>query len=366
MGSIFSSLTNEKLNQLMIEHAPSFYDFSENISKGRIASLAPPFESYQTTNGDIISFCASFFDTYNEYLAKLIEEDLEWVQLMMHNIVEEASGRRVFFDLKKDVEDVEKMIIATLAQYFKGLPSEAVSVFEKGMLANNMHLFELIPQISISSAYFYRIRKDRGGIIDSGKELFHVPFEHRIYCGTYRYSIPGYPSLYLAKKLNIAKIETGISDTDSYYAACFSPQKELCFIDLALTRSFDKIWERYSLLVFYPLIMACGLKVRFPEAPFKPEYVLPQVMAQVFRLHDKQDTFNGFSYISTKLDKPDFMDINMRNFVLWIKGADEEKGYSESLANLFTVSGPLKCSGDRPTEEIEVELIVSPFLPVLD
>lgn len=358
--------TKEELNQLMIDLTRSFYDFSENIAKGRIKELAPPFESYQTFDGDIISYCSSFFDTYNERLKNLKDEDLEWVNQMMHTIVKEASGLSVSFDLKRDVAAVEEMIISTLAQYFKGLPSEAVSVFEKKMLANELHLFQLIPQLSISNFDYFRVRKDRGEVINSGKDLFHVPFELRRFCGSYRYSILGYPSLYLAKKLDIAKLETGISESDSYYAACFQAKKELRFIDLALTESFETIWERYSLLVFYPLIMACGLKVRYPDASFIPEYVLPQVMAQVFRLHEVPGTFDGFTYISTKVAKPDYMDMDMRNFVLWIKGADEEKGYSKSLAERFFVSGPIKCPGDRPTEEIEIELVTSSFSPVLD
>ena len=312
------------------------------------------------------SFYSSFFETYNDRLNKLKNEDLEGVNQMMHTFIERVSDLKVSFDLRRDVAAVEEMILSTMVQYFKGLPSEAVSEFEKRMLANNLHLFQLIPQLGISNLDYFRVRKDRGEAINSGKDLFHVPFECRIYCGSYRYSIPGYPSLYLAKKLDIAKLETAITDSESFYASCFHANKELRFIDLALTESFETIWERYSLLVFYPLIMACGLKVRNPEASFKPEYVLPQVMAQVFRLHEIPGTFDGFTYISTKVAKPDYMDMNMRNFVLWIKGAEEEKGYSKSLADLFTVSGPIKCHGDRPTEEIENELLASPFLPVLD
>lgn len=359
-------MDKKDINAQIIALTQPFYDLSEDIAHGRILELAPPFESYKTYSGDIISYCNRFFEEYNSYLGEIQDEVVERVGLMMSLLVKQASGREATFHLKDDVKALEEMIIHTLAQCFKGLPSEAVAVFEAGMLANNMHLFELIPQLSVGGVSYFRVRKDDGHELNSGKDLFHVPFDKRSYCGSYRYSIPGYPSLYLAKTLDIAKLETGIQMGDTYYAACFRPKRELHFIDLALTQSFETIWERYSLLVFYPLIMACGLKVRIPNAPFKPEYALPQVMAQVFRLHMKEGAFDGFSYISTKEDKPDFMDVNMRNFVLWIKGADQEKEYSKSLADEFTVSGPMKCRGDQPTGEIENALMNSWFSQVLE
>lgn len=359
-------LSTEDLNRMMIDSVRSFHDFSDSLAKCSIEELAPPFESYQAYKGDIISYCMDFFDKYNKHLDELDDEHLVNVNLMMHKLVEHYSGAQATFDLKKDVRAVEEMIVETLVQYFKGLPSESVTAFEKRMLANKKHLFLLIPQLTIESNAYYRVRPNPGFDLTKGKDLFHVPFDLRIHCGSYRYSIPGYPSLYLAKRLNVAKLETEIKDCDVYYAACFRPKRALCFIDLALPPLFNSISDRYSFLVFYPLMMACGLQVRYSEAPFKPEYVLPQVMAQVFRLHENKDSFDGFSYVSTKVVKPNFMDINMRNFVLWIKGADEESGYSQQLADIFTVSSPIKCKGDKPTDEIEKKLLASSFYPVLD
>ena len=355
----------DELNRLLVSQTQSFYNLSEDIAKGKIPDLAPPFESYQAFKGDIISYCIVFFDKYNGYLSVMEDIEIERVGNEMTTLVKRASGRKATFDLKKDVHTVEQMIVDTLVQCFKGFPSEAVSVFEKRMIADQMHLFELIPQLSVSGVSFFRVRKNDGEVLKEGKALFHVPFDKRQYCGTYRYSIPGYPSLYLAKKMDIAKLETNIKEGDTFYAACFRPNRELRFIDLSLTQVFETTWERYSLLVFYPLIMACGLTVKMSNAPYKPEYALPQVMSQVFRLHVVEGTFDGFSYISTKVDNPDFMDSNMRNFVLWINGADEEKGYSKSLADSFMVSGPIKCKGYQSTSEIEVKLMRAPFYPVL-
>lgn len=341
----------------------SFDNFSFDIALGRIKELAPPFDSYLSYDGDIIDYCHSFFQIYNRHLLALKKEEIYSVGEEMSEIALQYSGKQASFDLFKDVDTVQRMIFEALVQSFKGFPSEAFRVFEERMLADNMHLFELFPQIEIRSIPLFRVRKDSGEVVNSSKDLFHVPFEKRIRCGTDRFSILGYPSLYLSTKLEIAKRETEIAD-EKYYAACFKPTRPLHFLDLSLNNTFESIWERYCLLVFYPLMMACGLTVKSPSYSFKPEYIIPQTITQVFRLHMLNSSFDGISYISTTVDEPNYMDMNMRNYVLWIQGADQREGTSKSLAESFSVSGPIKCSSFKSTQEIENELKQMDFSPV--
>ena len=167
----------EELNRLLVSQTQSFYNISEDIAKGRIPDMAPPFESYQAFKGDIISYCMDFFEKYNGYLSVMEDTEIERVGNEMTTLVKRASGRKATFDLMKDVHTVERMIVDTLVQCFKGFPSEAVSVFEKRMIANQMHLFELIPQLSVSGVSFFRVRKEDGEALTEGKALFHVPFD---------------------------------------------------------------------------------------------------------------------------------------------------------------------------------------------
>lgn len=358
-------MNNTDLNAFLIGLTKSFYDFSNRIAHGVVPELAPPFLSYHDFDGDIISYYEWFFDKYNECLSALPNDEIERVGEMMSALIEHSSGRVASFSLIQDVQRVQKMIIDAMVQYFKGFPSEAMAVVESEMLKDNMHLFLLLPQLEISGFSLYRIARTNRRV-ESGKDMFHVPFNKRCCCGTYRYSIPGYPSLYLSHRLDVSKREMDVSGRESYYAACFNPVNPLRFVDLGLTKSFEAIWERYSLLVFYPLIMACGLKVKDSKMPFKPEYVIPQLLTQVIRLHMTGDVdFDGISYISTKLDAPDYFDLNQRNYVLWIKGADQENHYSEQLAEKFRVSGPLRCCGMASTIKIENKLKGMEFKPVL-
>ena len=353
------------IDALMPSLVKSFYTLSEQIAKGMITEIAAPFESYQTHSGDIISYYESFFDKYNKYLSQLNKREIDIVGEMMSLLAKKGSGLDASFHLLDDVEKVEKLIYDTVVQCFKGYPSEAFEKCEKPMLDNNMHLLLLLPQLEINNGFYYRVRKSSGSKLKSNKDLFHVPFHKREYCGTYRYSIPGYPSLYLSERLNVANLETGIKWHDSYYASCFQHNRPLRFIDLALTRDFGALWERYSLIVFYPMIMACGLKVKNPNSPYKPEYAFPQVFSQVIRLHMVESHFDGISFVSTKIEKPDFMNMDMRNYVLWIKGAEKEKDYSQELAEVFIATDPIKCCGISSTSKIEKRLKKLPFVPIL-
>lgn len=346
-----------QVNQYLISITQSFYDFSEKVARGNIPELAPPFEEYQGWSGDIISYCSHFFKVYNSYLDRLDKDDVVRAGSMMSQLVNSATGRVASFDLFRDVKRVEDVIMGALVQYFKGLPSEAFNLVEKEMCKDELHLLLLLPQLEIQNSSFYRIRKRGHSSVMKRCDLFHVPFHKRDLCGTFRYSIPGYPSLYLSHRISVAKLETGIKPWNCYYAACFKTAgRSLRFIDLSLTGTFGTIWERYSLLVFYPLIMACGLKVKNATGAFKPEYVIPQILAQVIRLHMVDGDFDGVSYISTKLPKPDFMDMNQRNFVMWIIGAEQEKSYSEYLADKLVVSAPILCYPWNCVSKIEKKL----------
>lgn len=361
-------LSPEQVNILLISMTKSFFDFSEKIAKGVIKELAAPFSDYQNWEGDILSYYNDFFDRYNSQLSKLNKSDIQSAEQMVSALVKDASGITVSFDLLNEVRAVENMIHDSMVMRFKGFPSEAFNIFEKGMLASDLHLMNLLPQIIINNASYFRVRKKGQGRITESKDLFHVPFEKRGKNATYRYSVPGYPSLYLSHRLEIACLETGIKRWDSYYASSFKAEgdRSLRFIDLSLTNAFYTVWERYSLLVFYPLIMACGLKVKHPGDAFKPEYVIPQLLAQVVRLHMVDGRFDGISYICTKVEYPDFRDVSQRNYVLWITGAEQESGYSKSLSDKVLATKPLKCYPCSCFTKNEHRLLAEPYTRILD
>ena len=91
-------------------------------------------------------------------------------------------------------------------------------------------------------------------------------------------------------------------------------------------------------MLFYPLIFACGLKVKEETRPFKPEYVIPQILFQII---SEQSDLMGVSYTSTRMEHVDFRDSRQRNFVLIVPKADQSQGQSEVLAESLTCTMPI-------------------------
>lgn len=199
---------------------------------------------------------------------------------------------------------------------------------------------------------YYRIR----GSIDFAterKEMFHIPVSKRQLVKTERYSMPGYPCLYLASQAELCWYECG--RPEQFTIARFDvPQEEdnyLRFIDFSeklvpLKYSFlgwfynekDKQAVREYLLKHictYPLRAACSVATQYPKADFKEEYIIPQLLLQ-WVVHD--DFFDGIRYESCSLND-EVKSMGGHNIVLVSKSFDSE-GYDMRLKKCIRVGIP--------------------------
>lgn len=317
-----------------------FTDFAKILALGKHPTLSPPFKAYQDSDNDILSFYHSFFKEYLSNLKAIGPQVIEKVNTTMQSAIETQGKLKINFDIITEVKAVCKAILDATTEYFKGFPALAYEIFEEAMTDNNCHLLELLPQLLIKDTIFYRVRK--GINFQERKDLFHTPFEKRVKCNSYRFSTLGYPSLYLASTLKTALLESDAKNLEEYSCACFKPTRTLTFIDLALPDRKLEFWEQYSLVVFYPLITACNLKVKERNEPFKPEYIIPQLLVQIIRLHSQN--FDGITYTSTKHENVCYTSFDQRDFIMYIPFAEQEKGYSQELAEKLISTKPMPCN----------------------
>lgn len=358
------NLSDREKNDVLAKHLgfEAFHKFAGDIARQQIKDLAPPFTSYSSYDRDIISYLDDFFHRYQNYLSSS-KDCLERVNVCMQAYIEVVRSKMnmpaltLHFNIQEEINNVCKMIFDALVMYYKGFPAEAYNIMEQAMTRADNHLMELLPQLLYQKGCnMFRVRS---GEYYNIKDLFHVPFEKRERCNSYRFSIAGVPALYCGASLNTSILETGISKDAEFSATRFcinDVQNDIAFVDLALPFGRDlTFWEEYSLIVFYPLIVACGLKVRKKDF-FKPEYVIPQLFYQIIRNHGQG--FCGISYTSTRYSRPDFTDYQQRNFVLFVRNADKEKGYDIDLASRMEATRPQKFiySSDETVKEQEAEL----------
>ena len=327
-------MSAEEVDALMRRMGKPFDDFAQALATGSIKELAPPFDDYQVFKGGLLEFYKMFFQKYRNYLNNIDDNTWNFVNLSMSAFIEYHGGPKVEFDIIKEYDRLTMGIINSLSAYLNGKPNIAYNCLEEVFVEKDCHLLKTLPQIQYQGA-LYRVRGERN--LKDSKELFHTPFELRNRCGSYRYSILGYPSLYLAESLDTSLAECRIDNND-YSAVCFRSVSPLCCADLSLPNCELSFWERYSLVLFYPLIFACGLKVKEETRPFKPEYVIPQILFQII---SEQSDLMGVSYTSTRMEHVDFRDSKQRNYVLIVPKADQSQGQSEELAELLICTIPV-------------------------
>lgn len=154
---------------------------------------------------------------------------------------------------------------------------------------------------------FFRVRPTEyfsEEISSNANEMFHVPISKRQIASDGRFSLSGFPSLYLSTMLPLAWQETGYPAKYYYseYQYAYRYDKswgkrdvsnELQFISLyspneinfwgssVKYKNFDlwlKVIARY--LKTYPLILACSFVNKSGSNSYKQEYIIPQMLMQ--------------------------------------------------------------------------------------
>lgn len=210
----------------------------------------------------------------------------------------------------------------------------------------------------VSDQNFYRIRTSSYAL--NRKDLFHIPMDLRQIIKSYRYSIPGYPCLYLATGLQLSWFECGMPE-DFYYSifklqSNGSPIKLLNFghqpIDFISgiathyknkknTPQMLEFLEQNILkyLVSFPLMTACSLSVENRDVAFVEEYIFPQQL--LLWLRDRTN-YDGILYRTcSSIEKA--RDWSYINLVMPARQITSQ-GYCEYLNNLFVISEPKRVS----------------------
>lgn len=224
-----------------------------------------------------------------------------------------------------------------LGDSFRSYHEDAFEKTKDFFHADNYFYFGMLPQLQIHNNVLFRLRK--GDFRNGGDgALFHVPFELRHLVGSQRYSIPGYSALYLAGSFFTAWCELDRPTLSNLSYAKFRFKGDRTFLDLGLPYlKPQEMWEYYSLFAMFPLLMACMVRVKHPEAPFKPEYIMPQLMLKLVREHSQ--FFSGIAYMSNKVPASFTQySLGSRNFVVCTFNSLGRFGWDAKLAETMEMS----------------------------
>lgn len=226
----------------------------------------------------------------------------------------------------------------------EGLLADATQLFYDKIYSNKAFIdaYELLPKSKL-----FRLRTSEYGGLFSKEGMFHIPFDKRHLVSNNRFSVYGFPSLYLGESTYICWEEMGNPNFDTCNISMFSNNQTLSVINLSpIMEDFD-----INRILKYPLAYVCLLGARHHDSPFKEEYVIPQILMQCLLIDNKansQTSCVGIRYLSNKAytQRPLFP-LNEKedlrryfNYVFPAFGPYDNKSLSRKLQSLFSWSAP--------------------------
>lgn len=279
----------------------------------------------------------------------------------------------VFSKIKLLTESLNK----TVEYFYNGEILKATETFNQGMdkvFFKDLSILNFSTKVAVDQT-FYRARISEQRLLKRA-DLFHINFNLRHLVSTNRYSIPGFPALYLGDTSYICWEEFDQPELKNLNFSLFKNTRELNIIqllrieDLLAQLQGNKSEEIPFLLtyfVFFPLTLACSIKVRQAKGNFKPEYIIPQLLLQYI---NENPDYDGLKYSSSKVDYSKLHNMTSYNYVFPVKKI-KAQGYCDNLENLFhctqptslnleeIVHNPVGTSHSMPpsTDDRQIELI---------
>lgn len=236
-----------------------------------------------------------------------------------------------------------KAINAAVEAYLDGDPVQSFDEIDR--VFNVKGIPELIDISEIEpNTTFYRMRIGNENFTQ--EDMFHIPFDKRGKVRSQRYSIPGFPSLYLSDSIYLCWEKLGRPNIDNFHVVKIVSSERIRMLSFNTTQFYVQNYtdtdegkkKLLSYIMTWPLILACSTKVKNRVDFFKPEYIVPQLLLQWVR---KNNEVEGIKYFSTNIDYTNLGNQgNFYNFVLPVK-ENKDVGFCKKLVTKFVLSQPL-------------------------
>ena len=125
----------------------------------------------------------------------------------------------------------------------------------------------------------------------------------------------GFPSLYLGSSVYVCWEEMRRPDIDYANFALFKTTTTIKVVDLANKEHYHFTGEKFTDC----LVLACSFPVQFPNDPFKPEYIIPQMLLQSLVRYNR-DNKNGEKIAGIK-----YSSTHIKDSKLWINYPENRK-----------------------------------------
>lgn len=212
--------------------------------------------------------------------------------------------------------------------------------------ANRQNAVSFFPITTIEeNSFWFRARKPNLETRFCREDLFHVPFRKRGIVGSERFSLLGYPCLYLGKTLKCVDAETGGSGIKA--VSCFKTNQKIRVFDFTFfspDHKTDNTARLIDNILSYPLKIAASIPSNAGKQrnEYIPEYIIPQLLLHCALKNRDGMKADGIMYTSTKAILEYITDEHYSDYTnivipsVFIK----EKGLCSHLNSLFSLTEP--------------------------
>lgn len=274
------------------------------------------------------------------------------IQTTLLNKLRSCDDRIIFNRFRIDKADFCQLYIdeiskyKVICQYYKrGNIAKAIMEMRKVLKANK--------QISISTLekgerLLFRVRKNESYQLYDRGNMFHMPLNKTSNIGNQRYSINGFPCLYLGASIYDCWEECRRPDLErlNVVAYKYAKSKPLKFISIDYPKHVSELLHYKNIVLF----LHCSYFSKNDKDVHKDEYVIPElVLHSLISIRDKKKyDYDGIAYISSRFFRstcffPSNHDL-MINYVIPIRGGEpikfgkDELQYDPDLADMFRIS----------------------------
>lgn len=253
----------------------------------------------------------------------------------------------------KSISDTTSTIVSVLESYSSAHVANSINSLQKFIHENKNRLMvmEVDAETNEDDINWFRMRiQEKNKRTFSSNEMFHIPFQLRGKVNTQRYSLPGYPCLYVSRSIWATWEEMHEPNLSNFCVSLLQPVSKFKVLDLRIIDDSKlELFDVEKVLCTMPLIIACSIKVLYPDDNFKPEYIIPQLI--MLALVDEQDWW-GCAYTSTQRNPLFQWSLHkLDNLALPVKMVERE-GLCTKLCNLFQITD---------ATNYEYEMLKKPF-----
>lgn len=286
-----------------------------------------------------------------------------------------------------EIETISNLLKQCIHEYHQGFPAAAFRTIKKVMtnlMQTPLKVYQksgALEPLETDRLHLFRLRGISDAAKHTRKDLFHVPSCARSMISTCRYSIAGYPSLYLTTSVELGVEEIGSTNNNVLVShfKIMRPQKELNIRVLELGIKPQDFYEqnrehrnepwsardlgginlrnneiRSNYLRWYPLIATCSFIRANKNSPFSSEYIVPQLLMQWVRKQIGRDELMGIRYFSCASVRASDLGFD---YVFPVNNTNYEEGYCSVLRNSFLLTDPVYLRDYDSTYQCERYLI---------